>query len=255
MQLYQALHPEDAETAEDDLTIVTLSRTVARNIYNDLGFLAGNRLLVLVEAQSTWSENILVRFLMYIGETYRRYIKANGLRLYSEQNVEIPKPELYVVFTGEREERPEMISLKDCFFNGEDGCVDVVARVVYDGRDGDILNQYITFSRVFDEQRKLYPGDRAKAIRETIRICKDRNVLKEYLEREEAAAVMFTFADQEEAMKEALDAERREGDKTRMEEDARGMYNEGIGLDVIARIQKTTVGAVEKIFGLKPAVH
>lgn len=85
MQLYQVLHPDDTETTEDDLTIVTLSRTVARNIYNDLGFLVRNRLLVLVEAQSTWSENILVRFLMYLGETYRRYIKTKGLRIYSEK--------------------------------------------------------------------------------------------------------------------------------------------------------------------------
>ena len=79
------MHPEDNETDVDDLTIVTLSRTIARNIYNDLGFLVGNRLMVLVEAQSTWSENILVRFLMYLGETYRRYLKTNGFRLYNEK--------------------------------------------------------------------------------------------------------------------------------------------------------------------------
>ncbi len=115
------LHPEDTEIGVDDLTIVTLSRTIARNIYNDLGFLAGNRLMVLVEAQSTWSENILVRFLMYLGETYRRYLKTNGFRLYDEKNVQIPKPELYVVFTGERDEKPETISLRECFFNGERG--------------------------------------------------------------------------------------------------------------------------------------
>ncbi len=149
MQLYQVLHPDDTETTEDDLTIVTLSRTVARNIYNDLGFLVRNRLLVLVEAQSTWSENILVRFLMYLGETYRRYIKTKGLRIYSEKNVDIPKPELYLVFTGKREDK--------------------------------------------------------------IRICKNKNVLNDYLAREEAAAIMFTIADQAEAMKEALEMERAEG--------------------------------------------
>ena len=49
-QLYQVLHPEDTETEIDDLTIVTLSRIISRSIYNDLGFLVGNRLLVLVEA-------------------------------------------------------------------------------------------------------------------------------------------------------------------------------------------------------------
>ncbi len=41
----------------------------------------------------------------------------------------------------------------------------------------------------------------------------ERDVLKEYLEREEAAAVMFTFADQVEAMNEALSEERAEGEK------------------------------------------
>ena len=36
-------------------------------------------------------------------------------------------------------------------------------------------------------------------------------MLKEYLEREEAAAVMFTVADQVDAMNEALSTERAEG--------------------------------------------
>ncbi len=46
-QLYQVLHPEDKETKEDDLTIITLSTIFVRSIYNDLGFLAGNRLIIL----------------------------------------------------------------------------------------------------------------------------------------------------------------------------------------------------------------
>ena len=198
---------------------------------------------------------------MYLGETYHRYIKTNGLKIYNEKNVEIPKPELYVVFTGERDEKPETISLRKCFFNGEDCCVDVEAKVIYDSRKGDIINQYITFSKVFDEQYRLYPGDRTKAVQETIRICLERDVLKEYLEREEAAAVMFTFADQVEAMNEALSTERAEGekkgekkgDRQRMEEDAKGMYAEGIKPDVIARIQKVSVDVIEKILGLHPA--
>ena len=136
----------------------------------------------------------------------------NGLSIYSEANVEIPRPELYVVFTGERNERPETISLRECFFCGEGGCVDVAAKVIYDSRQGDILNQYIVFSRVFDEQRKLYPSDRAKAVLETIRICRERDVLKTYLMKEEAAAVMFTLADQEEAMQEALQMAAAEGE-------------------------------------------
>ena len=45
----------------------------------------------------------------------------------------------------------------------------------------------------------------------------------------------------------------KKGAKNQMEEDAKGMYAEGIAVDVIARIQKTTVDAIEKILGLQPA--
>ena len=211
-QLYKVLHPEDTENSPDDLTVVTLSSVFSRSIYNDIGFLVGNRLMILVEAQSTWTENILVRFLIYIGETYRRYISTNGLRIYNEKNIEIPKPELYLVFTGERDEKPETISLRECFFHGEYCCVDLEAKVFYDSEQGDILNQYITFCKVLARQNKLYRGDKAKAVQETIRICKERDVLKEYLEREEAATVMYTFMDQAEVMKEALLSEREESE-------------------------------------------
>ena len=213
-QLYQVLHPEDTETEIDDLTIVTLSRIIVREMYNDLGFLAGNRLIVLVEAQSTWSENIVVRFLMYLGETYRRYIEKNDLELYSTKKVELPKPELYVVYTGDRQARPEKISLKQSFFAGEDRCVEVEAKVIYDSSQGDILNQFVTFTKVFDQQRKLHPDDKRLAVQETIRICREQDVLRDYLKGEEAAAVMFTFADQEKEFNRALRKERTAGIST-----------------------------------------
>ena len=108
-QLYQALHPEDTDIQPDDLTIITLSRIFVRTMYNDLGFLAGNRLLILVEQQSNWSDNIVVRTLLYLAETYRRYIEKNDLDIYTEKRGELPKPELYVFYTGgaEEEKRPE----------------------------------------------------------------------------------------------------------------------------------------------------
>ena len=52
-------------------------------------------------------------------------------------------------------------------------------------------------------------------------------------------------------MSEVLDRAEARGDRRRMEEDARGMYEEGIQLDVIARIQKTTVDVIKEILGLQ----
>ena len=155
--------------------------------------------------------------------------------------------------------RPETISMKRDIFgidDGDDCCVEVEAKVIY-GTDGDgntpadILNQFIIFSKVFDKQRKLYPNDIRKAVQETIRICRELDVLNDYLAEEEAATVMYAFADQEREFSKALRKERSEGARSQMEEDAKGMYAEGIKPDVIARIQKTSVDVIEGILGLQ----
>ena len=46
-------------------------------------------------------------------------------------------------------------------------------------------------------QREMHSDDMRKAVQETIRICREKDVLRDYLKGEEAAAVMFAFADQE----------------------------------------------------------
>lgn len=51
-QLYQALHPEDHDVKERDLKTITLENIFTDGIYNDLGFIKGDKLMILVEAQS-----------------------------------------------------------------------------------------------------------------------------------------------------------------------------------------------------------
>ena len=65
LKLYKALHPEDTEATEDTLDIITIDNVLTDNLYNDLGIMAGkNKLLLLLEAQSSWTMNILVRILL-----------------------------------------------------------------------------------------------------------------------------------------------------------------------------------------------
>ena len=68
---YQALHPEDTEATEADISDVTLKAVMTNQIYNDLGFTVLDRTMVLMEAQSTWSWNIAVRAMMYLGKTFQ----------------------------------------------------------------------------------------------------------------------------------------------------------------------------------------
>ncbi len=208
IQLYQALHPEDTTTTEDDIVTVTIQNILTDNSYNDLGILVGDLLLILVEAQSTWSKNIIIRALMYLMQTYNEYFRTQKVNLYSSKKVKIPKPELYVIFTGERSEKPEYISLSEEFFNGQDCAVEAKVKMIYNSEEGDIINQYIVFTKVCKEQVKLY-GRTKKALSEAIRICKDRNVLKEYLENRETEVVdiMITLYDEQEIMERYVESE------------------------------------------------
>ncbi len=202
LQLYQALHPEDKKVCEDDLKTVTLENIFTDSVYNDLGFIKGNKLMVLVEAQTLWTANIIIRALEYLVNSYRRYFSENDMDLYKSKKVELPKPELYVIYTGERKTRPSEITLSDEFFGGKKTAVEVTVQMIYNGKKGDIINQYVTFTKIVDEQRKLY-GRSKKTVQKTIRICKDQNILREYLEGKESEVVdiMMQLYDQEEIMR------------------------------------------------------
>ena len=197
-ELYKALHPEDMDATPDDISNVTIHNVLTDGMYNDLGFLLKNRLVILVEAQSTWSENIVVRALLYLVKTYNAYFKQHRQNVYGSKRVKLPRPELYVIYTGTRKECPAYLSLKETFFPDGDSALDVRAKVIYDGARGDIINQYVTFVHVLTEQTRLH-GRTAKAIEETIRICQDEDVLKEYLaaRRQELSDYIWDMTDEE----------------------------------------------------------
>lgn len=101
-QLYMALHPEDTTAQESDLQTVTLENVFTDDIYNDLGFLKDDKLVVMIEAQSTWTSNIIIRALEYLVNSYRRYFTENNMDLYKNLKVALPRPEIYVIYTGNR---------------------------------------------------------------------------------------------------------------------------------------------------------
>lgn len=114
----------------------------------------------------------------------------------------MPTPELYMIYTGERKNIPDTISLSKEFFGGAKVAIDAVVKVLYQENEKDIIGQYIIFSKIYNEQRKLY-GNTKQAVTETICICKNRNVLKEYLisREQEVVDIMMTLFDDEQILK------------------------------------------------------
>lgn len=256
-QLYKALHPEDTNATEEQLTYVTIENILINGLYNDLGFMVRNRLVILTEAQSTWSENIIIRVLLYLAQTFHDYLAQTKQPLYTSKKVQIPEPELYVIYTGDRQERPVEISLSKEFFDGRECAVDVKVKMIYDGAvseetgEGDIINQYVIFTKVCNEQVKLY-GRTKKAILETIRICKDRNVLKEYLEsrEKEVVDIMMVLYDQEEAIQMYGESERYD---EKVETATRMIADGDLPIDKIAKYSGLTLEKVIELQkGLQP---
>ncbi|MBQ9866854.1 MAG: hypothetical protein IJM34_07530 [Lachnospiraceae bacterium] len=201
-QLFKELHPEVKGITEDDIEIVTLEHVLMNNEYNDLGLLAGDHFLILAEAQSTWSVNILIRFLLYLASTYKDYIESKGISLYGTKKATIPKPELYLIYSGNKGRKPEMLSFTKEFFGGNESAVEIRAKVIYgDSKKHDVISQYIAYCRVLDMQVKKH-GRAKKAIEETIRICSDKDILREYLEahRKEVVDIMTRLYDREREM-------------------------------------------------------
>ncbi len=193
-QLYLALHPEDTEVTEADCKLVTLEHVLTNGITNDLGFHVRDKLILLVEAQ--FSVNIALRMLLYLVATYKEYIDEHKLDLYGSKPVSIPRPELYMVYTGTPRQLPEIMRLSD-MYDGPGGA-EIEIKVLRDMGEGNIVDQYIRFCEISDAQRKQY-GYTMKAAEETLRICGEKNILMPFLasRQKEVRDIMVTLFDQE----------------------------------------------------------
>ena len=253
IELYRAIHPEDREATEDDLQDVIISNVLVNDLYNDIGFRVGSTLLILIESQSTWTVNIIFRALMYLVQTYREYFNETRQNIYNSKKLRMPKPEVYVIYTGDRKTRPEQISFAEEFFDGKETCLDVKVKMIYDGKEGDIINQYVRFTKVCNEQVSLY-GRTRKAIKETIRICKDSDVLREYLENKEQEVLdmLMELYDQEEVLKSYVQSEKYEAVEEAAKETAKRMLKDGtFSIDKIAEFVSLPIEVIQEIAALQ----
>ena len=254
LQLYQALHPEDLEATEDNIKNVTITNVLLDQYYNDVGFQIGEKLIILVEQQSSWSINIVVRCLLYLAQTYQEYFESTKQNVYGSKKLELPRPELYVIFTGNRKTRPEYLYLSKEFFGGDDSVLDVKVKMIYDGKEGDIINQYVAFTKIYNEQVKLH-GRTREAVLETIRICKNQNVLSEYLSgrEKEVVDIMMTLFNEEYILKTYVESREKEASEKAKIGTAQRLHEMGISLQDIAKACQVTVETVEQWLGLVKA--
>lgn len=189
--------------------------------------------------------------LLYLAQTYQEYFTDTKQNIYGSRKLKLPKPEVCVLYTGSRKTRPEYLSLSKEFFDGDASVLDVKVRIIYDGQDGDIINQYVNFTKIYNDQVRQY-GRTREAVMETIRICKDQNVLAEFFsEREkEIVDIMMTLFNEEYILKTYVESREKEASEKTKIGTARKLYKKGNTIEDIADILDASVKEVEQWLGL-----
>lgn len=95
LSVCKALNP--AITSED-IELIKLENTLYTGIKNDISCKVENRLIFLIEHQSTVNENMPTRCLQYIGRIFEKILEMKDR--YARLLIKIPTPEFYVFYTG-----------------------------------------------------------------------------------------------------------------------------------------------------------
>ena len=239
------------------IDINTLSDILYMNQINDISFTIDNRLVVLIEHQSTINSNMPLRLLMYITHVYEKIIDRN--RLYHSKIEKIPSPEFIVLYNG-KEPYPNhnVLRLSDAFRNIEGlreskaASLELVVQVynINYGHNQELLKKsetldgYSFFVEKVREYEKELPFE--EAMKRAIKYCIEHNILKRFLERN--SSEVFNMLLTEWNMDDAKIAWREEAREETQEEIARNALAEGASVEFV---QKITGLDMETILELK----
>lgn len=192
-RIYYALTGE--MVAVKDIKITTLRGTFFEDIKNDISFMVGNRYIVLMEHQSTLSENMPLRMLWYIAKLYRQRVKSDAP--YKKTRILLPTPEFYVFYNG-TDDVPEQWTMKlSEAFDKDRRTLELVVKILninYD-KNNELLQKcndlkcYSIF--VAQARHKLSEGRTLRqAIVYAIKYCKENDFLKDYFSTKEQEEVL-----------------------------------------------------------------
>ena len=244
LKLYNALTGSHF-TLDDELHFTTLESALFMDRLNDISFTIGDKLVVLIEHQSSINENMPLRALIYIARVYERIIDKRTI--YRSTLVTIPKPEFYVLYNGAKDYADEVtIKLSDAFKYADNidagklPALDLSIHVlnINKGHNEEMIKKcetlrgYAVFiGKVRDKQQEGLPLQ--DAITTAIDFCVENNILVEYLENNSSEVRNMIFT--EFNIEEAKEIWFEEGMEKGMEKMARGLLANGVPPDIIAR--------------------
>jgi hypothetical protein len=215
------------------VSINTLSDVLFMERLNDVSFTIDNKLIVLIEHQSSINRNMPLRFLLYAARVYEKLLAPRAL--YQEKRLPLPRPEFIALYNGLSPlPQQEILRLSDAFIKvpgmGEKPALDLSVKVlnINLGRDGGILERcgtlegYARFvAKVRENQKDM---GKEEALISAIKYCISGNILRGFLEEHASEVVNMLYTEWN--WDDAKAVWQEEAAETAREEDEKRFYQD-----------------------------
>ena len=272
VSLYNALHGTNLDFHTTNVEPVMIEQVLYKSFYNDIAMLIDNKIVILIEHQSTINENMPFRILEYITRIYEKITKSKNK--FGRKLIQLPVPEFYVFYNGKEDYPTEKtLKLSDAFLPPDekhgkipDFPLEITVKVVNINVDKDnevlkrceVLEQYSEFVNLVRYSISAGEEDPFKA---AIEAAIGSGVLSDYLERKatEVRNMILTEYDydtdiavqREEAYEEGLSKGINQGISQGAEqkaiETAKKMLENCLSKEIIANCTGLSLEEVEKL--------
>ncbi len=272
VSLYNALHNTNLDYQTTNLEPVMIEQVLYKSFYNDIAMLIDNKIVILVEHQSTINENMPFRILEYITRIYEKITKSKNK--FGRKLIQLPVPEFYVFYNGKEDFPTEKtLKLSDAFLLPDEKFgevpnfpLEITVKVVNINVDKDnkvlkrceVLEQYSDFVELV---RRTYASGVEEPFKVAIEIAIKTGILKDYLERKATEVINMILTEydydtdiavqREEAYEEGLSKGISQGicqgAEQKAIETAKNLLNMGLTLKQVAQGTGLTLETIDKL--------
>ncbi|MGI5115874.1 Rpn family recombination-promoting nuclease/putative transposase [Treponema sp. SP13] len=253
LSLYNALHGTHLDISAG-LEPLRLEQVMYMAFRNDVAYLVDDKIIALVEHQSTINANMPLRFLQYAARLYE--LIQNPRDRYLRRLKKIPTPEFYVFYNG-KEDYPESTTLRlsDAFMTiPEKPALELVVSVtnINYTKGSEILHtckplkEYTLFIEAVRRHTKFDPEN---GFQNAIKECIQNDILREYLQRKSKEVMNMLIAEYDYDVDIAVQKEEalQEGSYQKALETARLMKQSHCKLDFIMQMTGLSKAEIEKL--------
>lgn len=217
MSLYNAVNGS-SYTNPDDIKLTTLENAVYMSMKNDVSFLIADT-MNFYEQQSTVNPNMPMRFLVYAGMVYSKFVEEDkSYHRYSSKQQKAPTPKCICFYNGVSEQKDKVIlKLSDSFSGESDIDVKVTMLNINYGHNKELLDMCKPLNDYawFVDRVRLYQKNESSleaAIDRTLNELSDESLIKPFLlaNKAEVKYMCITEYDEDRTLAEFREENREE---------------------------------------------